>query len=103
MKKEEIEQKVNEVEKISDCRIYDNGNYKEVPNDYTVKVHIDIPELVKNMELDEQEELIDWIIEKINERQSNKDSESIVISDDGTVKINAATVTLTSDKSLKKD
>lgn len=103
MKKEEIEQKVNEVEKISACVLYENGTAKEVPNNYTFQAHIDIPKMVKNMELEEQEELIDWIIEKINERQRDRYSEPIVISDDGTVKINAATVTLTSDKSLKKD
>lgn len=103
MKKEEIKE-INEIEETSDCRIYDNGNYKEVPNNYTFKVHIDIPKWVKSMELDEQEELIDWIIEKINERQSNKDSEPrIFTSADGTVKINAVTATLTADKNLKKD
>lgn len=81
MKKQEIEQKINEVKKISACVLYKNG---------TVKPHIDIPKMVKNMELEEQEELIDWIIEKINERQRDRYSESrIFTSADGTVKINA--------------
>lgn len=84
MKKEEIEQKVNEVEKISTCVLYKNGTAKEVPNTYTFQAHIDIPKMVKNMELAKQEELIDWIIEKISDRQIvMKDNETKIVMSDG--------------------
>lgn len=42
----------------------------EENNPYTVKVKWDVLGMIKSMELEDQEELIDWIIEKINERSS---------------------------------
>lgn len=93
MKKEEIEQKVNEVEKISDCVLYENGTAKEVPNNYTFQAHIDIPKMVKNMELEEQEELIDWVIEKINERQNvMKDNKVKIVMSGSDVEVTAPVI-----------
>lgn len=42
----------------------------EENNPYTMKFKIDVLGMLKNMELEDQEQLIDWIIEKINERSS---------------------------------
>lgn len=82
MKKEEIEQKVNEVEEISDCVLYENGTAKEVP-------------MVKNMELEEQEELIDWVIEKINERQNvMKDNKVKIVMSGSDVDVTAPVILL---------
>lgn len=51
----------------------------EENNPYTVKVKWDVLGMIKSMELEDQEELIDWIIEKINERSSINITNDIIV------------------------
>lgn len=72
MKIEQTEQK-NELKELSNSSAVSYKDGKAIPIDdsqYLIKAKIDIPKMLKNMEQEDQEKLIDWIIEKINERQN---------------------------------
>lgn len=72
MKIEQTEQK-NELKELSNSSAVSYKDGKAIPIDdsqYLIKAKIDIPKMLKNMEQEDQEKLIDWIIEKINESQN---------------------------------
>lgn len=72
MKIEQTEQK-NELKELSNSSAVSYKDGKAIPiddNQYLIKAKIDIPKMLKNMEQEDQEKLIDWIIEKINESQN---------------------------------
>lgn len=72
MKIEQTEQK-NELKELSNSSAVSYKDGKAIPIDdsqYLIKAKIDMPKMLKNMEQEDQEKLIDWIIEKINESQN---------------------------------
>lgn len=56
----------------------------EENNPFTIKCKIDVLEILKNMESKNQEQLIDWFIEKINERIKINSSDVTIQYADGT-------------------
>jgi hypothetical protein len=56
----------------------------EENNPFTIKCKIDVLEMLKNMKSKDQEQLIDWFIEKINERIKINSSDVTIQYADGT-------------------